>query len=193
MGRLKINQSELEKQIFDKIIKPSVRHWNDAGMEAMKIVREKSVKKWYGKNGLRSWGKAMNEATFYRSKTEFKSNKIVVTVESKIDIGKYKSLKGNDLRGINRWRDRHEEDGWTFLKKDGTRSEPQPAVEMPIETTAEYLINLKWNKGIVKLPKKSSIGTDWVNKDFKQDEPLKDVVAKNIKTDWEKTVNEIVK
>ena len=191
MGKLKIDTTALEKQILEQIIKPATKQYNEAGIKSLKKIRDKSVANWYSRNAVRGVGLALINATFYRSKTIYKRNTVTILITSSVDIKKYESLKGNGLRGINRWRKKHEEAGWTYIKKDGTRSEEMPAVSMTkFNTTAEYIIDLKWNKGIIRLPKKSSIGTDWVNKDYrKANEPLKNAVKTDISKSWEDTVN----
>lgn len=196
MGKLKINNVALEKQVIEQIIKPAAKKYNQAGIKALKEIREKSVTKWYGVNSIRGVGMSLNESTFYRSKIKSDSKGVSIIVTSSVNIKKYEALKGNGLRGINRWRKKHEVEGWTYIKKDGTMSDEMPAVRMTkYNTTAEYVIGLKWDKGIVKLPKKSSkeVGTDWVNRDYKKaSQTLKNAVKESIEKSWDETVNKFL-
>ena len=61
---------------------------------------------------------------------------------------------------VERWRERHERDGWTYYNLGVN---PQPAIKMEC-TISEYLFNLPWNEGIRALPPyERHTGTGWEN------------------------------
>lgn len=188
-ARERIFKNELKKQIYEQIAPLYIEKYRKAGILALTELREEGTKEWYKMASIQSQGAALNAATHYRTFISYNAKGIVITCSSFVDFGQYGLLRKSN-GNVEKWRSKHEVAGWTYVKKDGTISDPQERIDMIYEIP-EYLIRLKWEDGITKLPERGQY-TDWTNSNFKKIRPMKEVVTKNIQKGWNKTVEKYV-
>ena len=138
---IQVDESALQKAL-DRLVENEVNHWRQAGIEALKQVREGAVGTWYNNGKGRS--NNINFATIYESKmtgTGRNSETVTITISSYVDSEMYKDIVlanqensyfANWTSGIEGWKNRHSKNGWTYYNKpNGT---PHPAISMHYTT-----------------------------------------------------------
>ena len=184
-----INNKELKRFINNYMARITTIAKN-AGLEAMKELRESVVTKWYG--GTPS-SKAMNASTIYESKPsdiKQKKGKIEITVRSYIDSGIYESaiasFSPRKYTSVSRWKEKHEKP-WQFYGK----GEVYTPLKMDF-TVGEFLFNLPWEEGMIGLPPKERYtGTKWVNpakKIYNGNGNLDDYLNNQMREKWNSAV-----
>jgi hypothetical protein len=178
-----INDAALKKFI-DNYTARMVSIAKQAGLAAMKELREAAVDKWY--NGKNS--KSMKRSTKYEIASVKQSNhKIDIVVRSYVDPSKFRDDREDSSHSkVVKWRERHEVDGWRYCGV----GEPREAIDMPY-SVGEYLFRLPWEEGIIGLPPHERYtGTGWVNPngDTTQETTLQHDVEKHLSKHWDETV-----
>ena len=124
--------------------------------EGHKELFREGVMAWFNRNGGISTGQNLYDATVFTTsvtKERKQGGNIYITSTARVDPVKYEKLinkSEGDQYNIFKWEKRKKEEG----KFDGYPN--------GINSGAEFILDLQWNKGILGLPEKSSDG-DWVN------------------------------
>lgn len=164
-----------------------------AGKKLMEKVRSAAVRGWY-KN---SSGDAMNNSTIYESKIKQYNGNYTITITSYIDINMFEAEKRSrsdrnyfkdSYSGLEKWRERHERDGWTYYNKRESYDNPtRSAIFMPY-SIPEYLFVMPWEEGLRSLPLRerfTDTGWEWSNPPANaQGKPLRQHVTARLQKEW---------